>query len=221
MANYLPMPPYDELSRLLKYDPYVGAGTWLVSPSNRVQKGAFAGHLHHDGYIYIKHKSKQYKAHRLFWFLQTGHDPGILTIDHIDQNKSNNKFLNLRLATQSQQNCNTTKRCNNSSGHKGVHFCKKRQKYEAYIKIDKKKINLGRYKTFKEAVAARQAKELELFGEFSPLHRLNNDKLLPDHDEQQLSVFWHPSFRGRPADCKGFGQQHADSNSVPRAAGIC
>jgi uncharacterized protein YktA (UPF0223 family) len=214
------MPPYDELSRHLSYDPLTGVGTWLTFRGSNAQKGAFAGCLKRNGYVYIGYKLKIYKAHRLFWFLQTGHDPGGLTIDHIDGNKSNNKFSNLRLATQSQQICNTTKRCDNSSGHKGVHFNKKKQKYEAYIKIDKKQ-HLGSYKTFKEAVAARQAKELELFGEFSSLHRLNNDKLLPDHDEQQLSVFWHPSFRGQPADCKGFGQQHVDSNPVPGAAGLC
>ena len=55
-------------------------------------------------------------------------------------------------------------------------------------------MSLGHYKTFDQAVDARQAKELELFGQFSPLRRLNNDQLLPDHDQQQLSVFWHPSF---------------------------
>ena len=221
MANHKPMPPHDELSRDLSYDPFTGAGTWLTFRASNAQKGAFAGCLKRNGYVYISYKLKLYKAHRLFWFLQTGHDPCGLTIDHIDGNKSNNKFLNLRLATQSQQICNTTRRCDNSSGHKGVHFNKKKQKYEVYIKIDKKQLYLGLYKTFKEAVAARQAKELELFGEFSSLHRLNNDKLLPDHDQQQLSVFWHPSFRGRPADCKGPGQQHVDSNPVSRAAGLC
>jgi hypothetical protein len=201
MGNPKPMPPYDELSRHLSYDPFTGLGTWLVSPSNKVQKWAFAGYLNPNGYIYINYKTKRYKAHRLFWFLQTGHDPGELTIDHIDQNKSNNKFSNLRLATISQQKRNLTKRLDNSSGHRGVRFSKQRQKYEAFIRINKKQLFLGRYKTFEEAVAARQAKELELFGEFSPLHRLNNDQLLLDHDEQQLSVLWHPSFRGRAADC--------------------
>jgi len=215
------MPPYDELSRHLSYDPFTGVGTWLTFRASNAQKGAFAGSLKRSGYIYINYELKRYKAHRLFWFLHTGHDPGELTIDHIDENKSNNKFSNLRLATRSQQKCNTTKRLDNSSGHRGVSFIKRSQKYRAYIKIDKKQLSLGYYKIFEEAVAARQAKEIELFGEFSPLYCLNNDQLLLDHDEQQLSVLWHPSFRGRPADCKGFGQQHADSNSVPRATGVC
>ena len=195
------MPPYDELSRHLSYDPFTGVGTWLISPCNSVQVGAPAGCLNSDGYIHIRYKAKRYKAHRLFWFLQTGHDPGELTIDHIDENKSNNKFSNLRLATASQQKRNSTKRLNNTSGHRGVSWNKERQKYYACIVVNNKTLSLGRYKTFGQAVAARQAKELELFGEFSPLHRLNNDQLLLDHDEQQLSVLWHPSFRGRAADC--------------------
>ena len=200
MANHKPMPPHDELSRHLKYDPITGVGTWLVSPSKKTKAGAFAGSLNSDGYVDIFFKNKLYKAHRLFWFLQTGHDPGILTIDHIDENKSNNKICNLRLATQAQQCYNIFKQRNNTTGHRGVSWLKREQKYSATITYNKKQIYLGRYKTFEQAVAARQAKELELFGQFSPLHRLNNDQLLPDHDQQQLSVFWHPSFRGCATD---------------------
>jgi len=194
------MPPYDELSRHLSYDPFTGLGTWLISPCNSVQVGAPAG-SYCKKYVRINYKTKRYKAHRLFWFLQTGHDPGELTVDHFDRNPSNNKFCNLRLADVSQQGCNKSKPVNNTSGQRGVHFHKKTQKYMAYIKIDQKQLYLGLYKTFNQAVAARQAKELELFGEFSPLYCLNNDQLLLDHDEQQLSVFWHPSFRGSPTDC--------------------
>ncbi len=37
----------------------------------------------------------------------------------------------------------------------------------------------------------------------------------------RLSVLWHPSLRGRSTNSEGFGQQHADSASVPRATGFC
>lgn len=215
------MPPYDELSRHLSYDPFTGVGTWLISPSNNIQVGALVGTTTPKGYLRISFKRKLYLAHRLFWFLQTGHDPGALEVDHIDRNTSNNKFCNLRLADKSQQGGNKTEPINNTSGQRGVFWHKHKQRYYAVIYFKNKRLYLGLYKTFKEAVAARQAKELELFGEFSPLYCLNNDQLLLDHDKQQLSVFWHPSFRGRPADCKGFGQQHADSNPVPGAAGLC
>ena len=199
MTNHIPMPPYNELSRHLKYNPFTGGGTWIVSLGT-AKAGRLAGTLNTAGYLDIAYKNKIYRAHRLFWFLQTGHDPGALTVDHIDENKLNNKFCNLRLANKSQQEYNKYKRIDNTSGHRGVCWNKQKQKYYAYIKDKKKIINLGHYKTFEQAVAARQAKELELFGEFSPLHRLNNDQLLPDHDQQQLSVFWHPSFRGCATD---------------------
>ena len=198
MANHIPMPPHNELSRHLKYDPFTGVGTWIVSLGN-AKAGSFAGTTNNQ-YLTIQYKQKLYKAHRLFWFLQTGHDPGGLTIDHIDHNKLNNKFCNLRLADLCQQQHNKFKPINNTSGHMGVIWDKKTQKYRASININNKRIHLGFYKTFDQAVAARQAKELELFGQFSPLHRLNNDQLLPDHDQQQLSVFWHPSFRGCATD---------------------
>ena len=170
MTNHLPMPPYNELSQHLKYDPYTGLGIWLVSLSNRTQVGTIAGTTSNQ-YCNIMYKNKLYKAHRLFWFLQTGFDPGPLTIDHIDQNPLNNKFFNLRLANKSQQQHNTSKPCNNTSGHKGVSWNKTKQRYCAYIKLDNKKIHLGSYKTLEQAVAARQAKELELHGEFSPRHQ--------------------------------------------------
>jgi hypothetical protein len=191
--DHLPMPPYDELSRHLKYDPYNGIGTWILPRHSRLQVGALAG-THSRGYLSIKFKRKAYKAHRLFWFLQTKHDPGELTIDHIDQNKLNNKFINLRLANNKQQQYNISLLRNNTSGHKGVAFHKTKQKYYAYIKDNGRLISLGHYKTFEQAVAVRQAKQLELHGEFSPLHQFNNDQLFLDNNDRQLSLLWHPSF---------------------------
>ena len=194
MANYLPMPPYDELSRHLKYNPCTGVGTWIVSFRNQTRAGTIAGSINSNGYVLIIFKSKSYKAHRLFWFLQTGHDPGRLTIDHIDQNKLNNKFSNLRLASKSQQQHNRSERLDNKSGHRGVIWHKSKQKYYAYITINGKQIALGHYKTFEQAVTVRQAKELELHGNFSPLHQINNDqRLILDNNDQQLSLLRHPS----------------------------
>jgi hypothetical protein len=174
MANPLPMPLYDELSRHIKYDPDTGVGIWLVTLSNRAVAGTIAGTFGNH-YWHIQYRNKIYKAHRLFWFLQTGQDPGLLTIDHIDQNKLNNKFSNLRLATHNEQGRNKNERIDNTSGHKGITWRKDIKKYHARIKNYGKSIHLGYHNTLAEAVAARQAKELELYGQFSPLHQLNND----------------------------------------------
>jgi len=198
---HLPMPPYDELSQDIKYDPDTGVGTWIASPGNQVKSQTVAG-CYSGGYLSITYKHKIYKGHRLFWYLQTKEDPGHLTVDHIDQNKANNKFCNLRLATQTQQKQNIIIHKNNTTGVRGIRWREHLQRYEARIALDGKRIQLGSFKTFNEAVAARQAKELELYGKFSPLHQLDNDhRLILDNNDQQLSLLWHPSFRRCSTHC--------------------
>lgn len=189
----LSMPAFDELSQRIKYNPNTGIGIWLVSPSNNVKIGAIAGVVT-SGYLRIRYKGKRYLAHRMFWFLHTGYDPGQLCIDHVDENKLNNKFSNLRLATHQQNNFNITKIKSNTSGHRGVTWHEKGQKYRAYIRFKAQDFHLGMHKTFEQAVKARQAKELELFGPFSPLHQFSNDQqFILDNNDQQLSLLRHPS----------------------------
>ena len=181
---YKPLPSLSILSQYIKYNPYCGIGVWLMSPCNRVKVGAIAGKIN-NGYLKIKFQHKTYMGHRLFWLLHTGYDPGQLTIDHIDQNKLNNKFNNLRLATLSEQQRNVRTRLNNKSGHRGVYWNAKNQKYEAQITNNQKLMYIGQYDTLNAAIAARQAKELELYGEFSPLHQINNDqRLILDNNDQ-------------------------------------
>jgi hypothetical protein len=191
---HLPMPPYDKLSERLKYDPETGIGTWIVSPGNQVKNQTVAGCYNNWGYLIIRYNYKIYGGHRLFWYLQTKEDPGHFTIDHIDQNKKNNKFCNLRLATPTQQKQNVLITKNNTTGVRGIRWKESMQRYEARIVFNGKRIQLGSFRTFDQAVAVRQAKELELYGEFSPLHRSKNDqRLILDDNDQQLSLLWHPS----------------------------
>ena len=188
------MPPYEELSEYLKYNPETGIGTWTVTRGNQVKSQTVAG-CYGGGYLHIMYKHKLYKGHRLFWYLQTKKDPGRFSIDHIDQNKANNKFCNLRLATQAQQSQNILIHKNNTTGVRGIRWRESKQRYEARIVFHGKRIQLGSFRTFDQAVAARQSKELELYGEFSPLHQLKNDQqLIIDNHDQQLSLFRHSSF---------------------------
>ena len=64
-------------------------------------------------------KKKCLLLHRLVFILKTGEEPK-LSIDHIDINKSNNQFENLRLATAKQQNHHRNKQKSNTSGFIGV-----------------------------------------------------------------------------------------------------
>ncbi len=52
---------------------------------------------------------------------------------------------------------------NNTSGHSGVSFYRRRSKYVAYINLHGKRIYLGCYSNFEDAVKARQSAEEELF----------------------------------------------------------
>lgn len=64
-------------------------------------------------------KRKQLLLHRLVWILKTGEEP-MSSLDHIDRNKSNNMFENLRLASRREQQHNQAKRKDNTSGFIGV-----------------------------------------------------------------------------------------------------
>lgn len=52
---------------------------------------------------------------------------------------------------------------NNSSGHKGVYWDKRRDMWEANIQVHGKKIFLGRYGKYEDAVKARELAEEEYF----------------------------------------------------------
>lgn len=88
-------------------------------------------------------------------------------IDHKDQNPLNNCRLNLRAATVSQNGQNRSANSNNTTGVKGVYFEKSSGRYRAYIKVEGKRYNLGRFDTIAEAEKVVQQKRKELVGEFA------------------------------------------------------
>jgi len=88
-------------------------------------------------------------------------------VDHINGDRLDNRRENLRIVTAGQNCMNSGLRSNNSSGTRGVHFCKTRLRWVAQIKVGKKSLLLGRFQTQDEAVAARRAGERQHYGEFA------------------------------------------------------
>lgn len=119
---------------------------WKVVFSNRLKVGQLAGDIDGTGYRRIMLGKKHYKMHRLIWIMFHGDIPESAYIDHIDQNRSNNKIENLRAVSKSQNNLNT--------GRKGVSFDSARNKWRAQTSIDNKTVALGRYDTEQEAIDA-------------------------------------------------------------------
>ena len=88
-------------------------------------------------------------------------------VDHINHITNDNRKINLRLVTQSQNQMNKKTNRNNSSGVAGVYFDNHRNKWVAEIKIAEKKRPLGYFINFQDAVNARKKAEEEMFGEYS------------------------------------------------------
>jgi len=158
------------LTNIITYDESLGLFFWNKRPEsmfscnreylrwNNRYSGKKAGTKDSRGYIVIKFQQKKIKAHRLAYLLKHGSMP--LAIDHIDGNKENNRIQNLREATASENNKNSSLRKDNNSGIPGVTWDKANSKWRCYIRVDKHLKHLGLCADFFEACCRRKAKEL-------------------------------------------------------------
>lgn len=173
----------DLIRELLDYDPVLGALYWrernLRPGLERIDKGwnsrfvgkQVAARKHRHGHLQIGLFCKNYMYHRVVWCHHHGcwPDGGL---DHRDGDPSNNKIINLRLATPTQNMFNSKIRADNTSGHKGVSWSKQWNKWVVYIDVNGTRLTLGKSKSFDEACKIRLEAEVKYCGEFrrsSPL----------------------------------------------------
>lgn len=138
---------------LLDYDQSSGVFTWKVSPRMSVRQGAKAGWVHPRGYTHINIKGRTYAAHRLAWLWVTGTWPDD-QIDHINGERSDNRFANLRMCTGVENVQNTGIYRNNKSGYPGVGFHKASGRWRARIDRGNRQKHLGLFDTAEEAFQA-------------------------------------------------------------------
>lgn len=150
----------ERLKELLDYDPLTGCLTWISRPSNRVKVGDFAGHLRKDGYLDTKIDGRLYLNHRLAFLYMLGTFPKD-QVDHIDRNKTNNKWANLRDVTNKENCMNKSIQKRNSSGFGGVHWNKTNKKWEAKISVDGNDIFLGLFDDINDAANARRQANIQ------------------------------------------------------------
>jgi hypothetical protein len=129
----------------LSYDPDTGVFT-------RKDTGRVAGDQMKSGYWRISVKGRRYSAHRLAWLYMMDKWPNH-HVDHIDGDKINNRFNNLRDVSRAQNLHNVGQpNCNNTSGFRGVSL--HQGKWRAQIMLNRKHIKIGCFDTPEEAHAA-------------------------------------------------------------------
>lgn len=158
----------ERLKELIRYDPLAGVFTWRHRPKvngPQVVEGKVAGMVDSRGYVRIGLLGKAYGAHRLAWLYMTGEMPEH-DIDHVNRDRSDNKWGNLRLATPSQNAVNSPVRTR--SLPRGVVMHRRCGRYQAGIKVKGRSIHLGLFDFPDEAHRAYRAASLAHHGEFSP-----------------------------------------------------
>ncbi len=110
---------------------------------------------------YLKSSSPAIYLHRLLLNPENNMD-----VDHIDGNTLNNKRSNLRICNRSQNIMNTKIISDNKSGHRGVYWDKKRNKWIAEIMINGHKTKLGRYENINDAINAYEEMALQNYKEY-------------------------------------------------------
>lgn len=156
----------ERLKEALWYDEESGRFFWNTKIKGIII-GSEAGSNDAHGYGQIRLDGKVYKEHRLVWLYVTGRWPEG-QIDHINHERRDNRFHNLREVDNAGNHTNRPMQRNNTTGVVGVSYCKRIDRYEAYITIDGKRKNLGHYKTLAQAREVREAANIQ-YG-FHPNH---------------------------------------------------
>lgn len=164
---------YKYISKRLEYLPLTGCLLWKERPKsdfkvehywrewNSKKVGRYATFIHkHNGYKYVMLSGRSYRAHRIIWYMFHGEVPD--QIDHINQDRDDNRIENLRDVSAMVNQQNQKKSTKNTSGVVGVHWAATHGKWAAKATFNKKTHHLGFYEDFFEAVCARKSAERKL-----------------------------------------------------------
>lgn len=147
---------YELIAPILAYEPESGSFFWRADRRmGRTGKGHLvatagdqAGGISTDsGYVQIRVVKKKRFGHRLAFLLMTGKWPSG-QVDHINGNRADNRWANLRDVPQkvNAQNLRAV-RPDSKTGVMGVQLHAQKGKYVARIRVDGKTKCLGYYQT--------------------------------------------------------------------------
>lgn len=142
------------LKELIEYNQITGLFTWKINKGRSAKAGELACKTTNAaGYYRIGIDGARHAAHRLAWFYMHGSFPKF-DIDHINRIRTDNRIMNLRPVTRSENLQNTLIGPKNSSGYKGVYWHKKASKWIAQIKSNGVYRYLGLFEKLEDAAMA-------------------------------------------------------------------
>lgn len=154
---------YTRAHELLEYKD--GCLYWKVYRGHKAKAGMRAGCFSKSSvYRSISIDNKTYIEHRIVFLMINGYLPEM--VDHGNGQKTDNHAGNLRDSNKytNQQN---TKAMSTGCGLKGARFDKSRNLWMSSIRVMKKRIFLGRFKTKEEAHEAYKAAAIKYHGNFA------------------------------------------------------
>ena len=145
----------DNVKLFFTYDPVTGVFRRIAKLSwkgNIIKCKPFEPKSTSHGYLTINIFRKPTQTHRLIFLYMTGEFPEY-DVDHINGNRTDNRWCNLREVTRIENLHNVGLRKDNSTGYQGVSKRNDTGKYHAYINVNNKRHNLGNF----ENVPAKRA----------------------------------------------------------------
>jgi hypothetical protein len=178
MSKTKPLPSKEYLHECFEYNSETGILIWKHRPrehystetnyigSNKRFVGKQAGSIKSkEGYLCIRIADINYAVHRIIWKYMTGFDP-FNNIDHINNIRHDNRWCNLREATDNENARNKLRNKNNTSGVKNVTWDKESGKWLAQIREGKRNIKVGRFTDIKDAEEAIRLKRIEMYKDY-------------------------------------------------------
>lgn len=159
MTRRLKLPDADYLKEVFRYDPETGELSFAEPVPFRRKPGPI-NRLSTQGYKTVCLYGITYYQHRVIWKMVTGDEP--VYLDHINQDKADNRLANLRPVSAVENAWNAKQRSHNTSGFRGVTYRREYKVWRAIIKYDGKRHEIGAFSSKEEAIAAYEAKAVEV-----------------------------------------------------------
>ena len=178
------LPSPEVIRQLLRYEPETGklfwkergpewfkSGSRCAADSARSWNRKFAGKealyaIGSVGYPQGKVLNINCRAHRVAWAIHYGFWP-TEHVDHVNGNRTDNRLVNLRQATRSENMCNRSAPSDNTSGLKGVYWNAREKKWHVQLSFEGKRKSVGYFKDKGKAAEAYAAAAAKYHGAFA------------------------------------------------------